>query len=245
MKNIYLLLIVITCYSCAVFRNSNNQIILDKWYTVDAGQDDIMFKSDGTFLFLPSSFDESGIDTLSYGTWKVDNDFIEITSDSKFFNRIFDAEVKESFSDSKDSIYVYVEDADVGSWDAVETYPYLVFEVGFTTTDKKNRFENYFHSDVIKDMAKIHVFDSLNFPEIKIQIYPNIRNYPRKINTEYAHVFSFKRASNSVNTFHVKILDFDYKYFAYNRFNKEYIKIVNQDTLLWDGVKCYRRNVKN
>jgi hypothetical protein len=201
MKKIYLFLLVIFCYSCAVFKPKSSQIILDKWYTVDAGQDDIMFKSDGSFIFIPPSFDKSGIDTLSFGTWKIDNDFIEITSDSIFFNVVFDAEIKESFSGSKDSIYVYVEDADVGSWDAVETYPYLVYDVGFTTTDKKNKFKNYSHSNVIKNIAKLHVFDSLNFPEIVIQIYPDIRNYPRKINTEYAHVFSFKRTSNSVNTF--------------------------------------------
>lgn len=247
MKNIYLILMLIIICSCASFKIENKKIILDAWYVVEVEQNKVIFKSDGTFDFFTPSYDLLSLDsmTLSYGTWKIEDNLIEISSNPKLFDNQFKVEVKESFSGSKDSIYIYVENEELGGMYVNEVFkPYILYEAYIHFYDSYYKSKRGITSDVFSRKTKVYPEENFQIQKIELGIYPNIMSLPRNAEVEYAETISYKIKNNQNNTFHIRIVDFHYNHFSFKRYIGEYIKIIDEDTLIWDGKKCFREQIK-
>lgn len=189
-------------------------------------QESIIFNSDNSFTLL--SFSEF-TDTLSYGKWKALNNFIELNSDSKILKEYYYVKVEESFSRSKDSIYISIENRLDGLIDYDEVFtPYLYFNVDrYLASGGFEAGEQF-----IQDISFLNKNKPLKFT---LNIIPNLFIYPEKISVRGFKTVPYEIKNFENNTYKITIVDFDKKHFAYRQLKGDYMRIVDKDTLFWNN----------
>lgn len=229
MNKYILLLLIVSFTSCSVFQGPEN--ISGSSYMGKDSQESIEFNNDKFILRGFSDF----IDTLSYGTWKKEGNMLVLDSDKKICSDFFDVEVQESFSGSKDSVYISIENKPDGLTDAADVFtPYLYYHV--------NRFFSYNQgNESIPFIRNITLLNEPSLLEFNLTIIPNLAIYDMKISGKAFVTYKYQIKSPKNNTFKIRILDFDKRYFAYRRFKGEYVKVIDKNTLLWDN-ELYIRN---
>lgn len=230
MKYFILLIFGVFLFSCSASKSTDLSVV--GTFRGDSSQEFIAFDKDSTFLM--ESFSEF-TDTLSFGVWKVENGFIKVTSDNSIFEEYFPVSVEESFSGLKDSLYISIENKLDGLVDYDGIFePYLYFNVDRYFTDKGFKESEQF-------IETISVSNIKPILEFNINIIPNLYVYPEKISGKALKTIPYRPKSSKSNTFKIKILNFDKKYFAYRQLMEDYIKILDKNTLYWNGEKFVRQ----
>lgn len=217
--------------SCSVFTTANKTKFIPGTF-IDDYESEISFSEDGSYVIKEYLFykELSQLDTLSFGKWNFEDGFLRLYSD-RYFLEDLDISVVESVSGSKDSIYIKLQNENPKYMTKGDTlYPYS-FAV-FTHTLTESQEYGYTTECTLKRMDKLKQFSIL--------LYPNPEVYEAEIdfNTLSAAGYKIKDVQN--NTFHVKVKDFNYKKFALKILHGYYVKVVDNDTIIFDNIKYYR-----
>lgn len=223
MKYITILLIGFL-FSCSICKK-NKAIKISGSFIGKESQETIVFDNESFMLLSPSDF----IDTLSYGKWIAEDNMLLLYSDKKISPDDFNMEVEESFSGSIDSIYICVENRPEGLYNYDNTFtPYTYFNVERNfVNDEFDRSSQFVKNISLPNSHLLSVFNLI--------LSPNLIIYPEKVSGRAFRTSFYKVKSYKNNTFKIKITEFNSIFFAYRRFNGDYIKIINSDTLLWDN----------
>lgn len=233
MKKFILLFVITILFSCSISKNDKMSTISGNTYIGKNSQERLNF-ADGKFTLRGIT---EFIDTLSYGTYTLDNNIITINSNKKLFTDYFEIEVNESFSGSKDSIYVSVDNFINGLYDYENNYaPYLYFN--FNSYSIKNEFE-----ESIQFAESIYLANKRSLSKFNLNIIPNLFVYPEKTSGKVFHTYFHEVKSRDNNTFKIKIKGLEEKIFALRIFDGDFIKILNNDTLLWNN-ELYIKNFR-
>ncbi len=176
-------------------------------------------------------------DSITYGNWKIDNNFLVLSTPKKLSTFFIDSNIIEKQKVSKDSLYFiinnpiekYYENQGVKVrnlnyqiiiYSNLETFDREIMPKIFNTNhiviSKPEGMELYSYEVVINISCQMPV---RNIATRHINIIP----YPYKV----------KNVEN--NYFEINIPKLDYKYVSVRRLDNDYVKIIDSKNLLWDG----------
>lgn len=206
MKEFFYILGFATCVANFLFNGTEE-------YRGGESEERLILKKNGEFLLLSPSYEDFN-DSLSYGKWAKNSDMLTLTTSEKLMKDLFETEVVESNSGSPDSIYVYIQNPEVGLTDVDQRfYPYVFYNL------QGLRYNGHgFESELFS--KKLVLPRNSNIFEFNICIFPNLTVYPLKISTNYLRTYKFKPNDIKCNTYHITIKHFNPRYFSYRRFKK-------------------------
>lgn len=240
MLNRYYLIavIIIVTVSCKSFDYTSDQICFEPSTFEKEDGTKYIFNADGTYRFLNNQDLVGGMedfDTISFGKWRVEKNFVVINSHDKLGNKYPEIKVTESLTRSKDSLYFFIQNDYAGIYKLGPDYeplfsPYFYYKIDLNGSVNKEIYNNRFGKKFTLPIHKEDTFRGFSF-----YIYPEIDNYSFDIVYNRMYTQSYSIINQSNNTFTVTIKDFSFKNFLYKRYKEEYIKIVDCNILLWDG----------
>jgi len=223
-----LIIVVLTLSACKISKVEKYQLLNGSFYNREI-QREIHFNRDDFLLSNSSPYDE--VDTLSYGSYIIKDNLLELSSSKEIFNDHPKIVVKEFFSGFQDSIYIIIDNPEIGFTvfrDNVEKLiPYSSY-----TFNSHHFNKSYSKSDLFSKRKTI--YKNSNISVFSLTIVPNVLVYPSDIYKNTFQTIDYKPKNIANNTFLIKI-DFNWKQFAYKEFRGEYVKIINSDTLMWDN----------
>lgn len=221
----YLLAILICfLFGCSTKYNYKYDTKIDGTFVGNNSNNILTFKNNDYVLLSTSNF----TDTISYGKWYSENNFITLKSDLSMLKNIFNIKIDESLSTNRDSIYFSIENDLNGLYDYEDNYyPYLYFSVNRYFSDGSYNESKPFINKISLANKSIIKFN--------ITIVPNLFVYPEVVSGQAFKTYLYEIKTKGNNNFKIKILDFKDKCFSYKAFQSEYIKIISNDTLMWDN----------
>lgn len=240
-----ILLSIIMCLSCSTYKKMD----LSKFAGVFIGKesrDRIVLTSDNMFYYLApkgSKYDENwGLDTMSFGSWQFDENYIELNSSKKILGRFLSMDVEESKLPNIDSIFVEIDcpyerillkqmpfKINTLNWFNSRPFHYYV-------CFKSNN--NLFTSDSQLKKGGNSIFylnhdKNLLIRELSIEIIPDNLNYPGFVAYKSLYTIPYRIKDQSSNYFKITIPEFIFRYLNYRRFYGEYVRVKSKNVLLW------------
>ena len=199
------------------------------------------------FVFLDTSTQEhmnpyDCCDTISYGKWQIDpKGLIMLTSLEELNTYHLDIEVFESRSYSQDSLYFIIENP-------IEDYykktnrkrRHIEYKIGIGSNKISfdQSFQNKRYSTNVFSIAKI---DNLNIYSFGITIIVDPEIRLKNLNTMIVNTLYYDIKNTESNVFKINIPDLSFNYLSYKRLNSDYLKIVNNNKLIWDGQEYIKK----
>lgn len=190
----------------------------------------LLIKQDGSFSFL--NHERRGkvfqLDTISFGSWKLDGDFIVLNTPKSINSSRLKVEVEESYIPNSDSLVVEIlnpyEDY-YRNYGGRRLFDY-VFSI--------DSYESNLGPEIYMQGNKISLCktESNKIVNISIYIIPNCFLYPSTLafNCLETDLYLFKNRSS--NYIKVTIPQLTLEYIGYVRFKEEYVKITPNKLLL-------------
>src|SRR5690606_13029348 len=170
-------------------------------------------------------------DTIAYGKWLMDNNFLVLSSPEELSTFYLNVNVVEEFQENKDSIAFVIQNP-------IEKY---------SKQDEKEPNELYYKINVMTNdgntISKVGNTNTIKIKKVEgismveIEVYPNYNIDIRDISARVVYTMPYQAKNPKANIFKIDIPELSYSYLAYKRLNQDYIKIVNKSTLLWNGLE--------
>lgn len=174
---------------------------------------------------------------VSFGNWKIDEDKLLILNSSNPIYENFFIDFDVSFNDiATDSIY---------------------FKIDIPIQPNENKFFSYelnitydgeydFGKQLSKPFKKQLI--SIKMPPfgVKIKSIGVTINYERPFSNSIEHYLGITTVSTIEkevphHNYYILKIPIDLCYFEYERYNEEYVKIIDQNTLMWNNIKYLRK----
>jgi len=173
-------------------------------------------------------------DTLSYGNIEYSSkDFLLTLTSVKYLNDEFlNFNVEESQVINQDSVkFIFTNPIENHYKRFNESYRELLYSVEIVNSD---------FQDIISDKNPIVISSDNEIKEFQIKIYPKYDIPLYQLETREVKLKTYKVVNSKANVFKINIPKLDYGYFSFKRLKGDYIKVVNENKLIWDG-KTYIR----
>ncbi len=172
-------------------------------------------------------------DTIAGGTYVTNNKIkmLELSSDYMIRNNVLKVFVKEKIHTGlKDSIAIYIDNP---IYDLNGHHEPLMFEIELLGMGRdQNRYR--------KDGSSYMTFKSIkNLYGISLNIYPKLPDVMlSNIGITGIELFEgmYSVEDPNSNVFEISIPDLTYDFLTLKRLDKDYVQIIDNDKLLWDGV---------
>lgn len=231
---LYVSCICISIFSCGVKPRNKNKI---EGIYLNKGNPhlELSFKY-GRFLlkdeYSQSKYTQDCCDTISYGYWQKEyGNFISLTSPEKFRSSYVDILVEEKIDSSVNDIKFIIKNGMEDYYDNARS------------SERYRKYELRINSDYFSKLSEI-TYDSniisidkenLLVNEFEINILIDKKISLNNLGIEYIHAIPYKVKNNKSNLFIIKIPDLHLSFLSHRRLNQDYVKILNDSTLFWDG----------
>lgn len=168
-------------------------------------------------------------DTIAYGNWKKENDFLSFSSPKELSTFYLNTIIKEETVLSNDSVIFVIDNPIERS----------------LKKENKNSRDLYYSIDVgtksngiISKKSNSNVFKIKNVKginKIEITIYPSIDINLRSIANKEFYTLPYEVKNTNTNIYNIDIPKLNYGYLSYKRLNNDYVKVISKDKLLWEG----------
>ncbi len=250
MKKLYLpLLFCLLCYGCRLNITTNKSDISGAFFKKGSFCEKLVF-NESEFYYVNTCMSNDYIaqyiccDTLARGKYLIDKnqDLVNISSDFEITQNILNFHVKEEIDPSiKDSVVIIFNSPII---DKKRFHKNLIFEVSLIT--KYNA--SYIKSDKsILSSKSVKDFDGTNDDLIGVIviIYPKsdmlLSNFGiYKIPVFIEEMYPIKNPK--ANKFEISIPNLTYEFIALKRLNNDYVKIENENKLIWDGKEYIKKS---
>lgn len=195
----------------------------------ETGQNLIIKQDGGFFLFNHERRDKVfQLDTMSFGSWRLEGDFIVLNTPKSINSSRLKVEVEEGYIPNSDSLVVEIlnpyEDY-YRNYGGRRLFDY-VFSI--------DSYESNLGPEIYMQGNKISLYKTENNKIVNISIYiiPNCFLYPSSLafNNLETYLYLFKNRSS--NYIKVTIPQLTLEYIGYVRFKEEYVKITQNKLLL-------------
>lgn len=239
-----LIAVLFISFSCTTKNIEIKQRKIIGIYNLKGLKKSIQLSESGRFFIFDSTtyghqkFESNFCKLKSYGQWHFHKkDFIEINTSEDILYPYLNATVT-SDSLGNDSLYFYIKTNIPKELERFVTYSLIIDYEG--EYDFKKEFSKSFHSNVIA-LNKPHFGVKLNSLIVSLR-YTNPNNmFDNKIGFEFVSTDELK-LNKMDDYFVIEIPDLDICYFEYARYKGDYIRILNQHTLLWNNEKYEKTN---
>lgn len=219
-------------YSCKTI--NINGVYVQKDYK----RNELHFKKNKTFINLDkfSKTDSSYYrccDTLSFGIYKIiNNSFIELNSPKELSTFYLNLNVIEN-NIKKDTLYIKINNPIENNYNlnSEREIKYLIY-LNSNNKDISNMLKNKIIS---KNSIKIPINENFEVYDIEIIIYvePTIRI--KEKNVDVINTIFYKILNKKSNSLEINIPKLTYEYINYKRLSNDYIKIISENKMIWDG----------
>lgn len=160
-------------------------------------------------------------------------DNLVVLNSHQRISKNFKLDVKESFSRSSDSIYFDINNSLEGVYDYRDKFLPLYYYYSLELLPRENYpfFEETLRSNHFnfQNKAPIDAF--------VIRMMPNLFTYPMEIESTCLYSVVYSVNSTNSNTFKINIQNFDFMYFYFKSFVDEYVRIIDDRTLMCHNEK--------
>lgn len=193
-------------------------------------------KPNGTFSLTYSDKFLNNVTTwylknLGFGTWKKEGDFLVFNSPDDIKSNVLDIFVEEKVINS-DSLTFEIHSPYEKKWgsDQLRLFKYEIL----LASPQANVGDLY----EMNESAKSFLLEKgFKINGIILSIVPDPYYYPNKLTFNYLKGQYYIVKNPNANYFKINIPDFTLEYIGYMRFKNEYIKIIDDRTLLLRGEK--------
>jgi hypothetical protein len=178
------------------------------------------------------------LDTLSFGTWRQENNFVVLNTPKSIESQKLKIIVEESFNPNSDSLVLEIFNPYENFSNQYEkvnrVFSYLFF---IDSYESKYGPEIYMKGNRIA-LPKLITDKIVN---LNLTIVPNSYLYPCPLAFNYLTTDMYTFRNRDANYIKIDIPDFTFNYIGYLRFDKEYVRIKNS-TLLIRGKEFKKSN---
>jgi hypothetical protein len=241
----YLFFTILFVTTCSISSNVTQEKTLVGVFIGSESKERITLDSNHKFIIMApqgSLFDDlNKIDTISYGTWNIDKEFLVLNSAKEILGQFLHLCVKEAYV-TQDSITVeitnpYEEEltkrivaANNKAFYKTRPFYYVVNftgnNVGFVSKSGTIRGGN---------IIKYQGYNDLKISSISITIIPDNFNYPGYLSYKLVYTLPYETMNPNSNYFKINIPDFTSNYMNYRRLKGEFVKILGRDKLQWNN----------
>jgi len=237
MKILLYFICTLILIGCKVSVSKYNNYKIQGIYQSEESLKRIEFIENGNFLIIPYTGDYSYEpnypyqDTLSFGNWSIKKDLIILNSSIKLDYAFLEVEVTEAYETSKDNNYVsfIIENKNLGYTTVDKILPLIYYQIHVKFNDGVETTTDLFSKEFVINKR------NRTINEFSIKCFPNVEVYPYNITVNKTNSVNYKLVGNEANLFRIKFKDFNPNYFSYVRLNGDYIKILNNDSLVWNN----------
>lgn len=211
----------------------------------DDRSNELVLNPNSSFLYwLPDSYlgaEHGCCDTIAYGKWAFEpNNMITLSSPAKELQNL-DINVQESKYEYQDTVYISVQNPLEQYLSKKDVSPREVYYTAGIMVEGEQSF--------LRQITETHTFSVLKFYNPKklplqtihivaylVPAYPPIFPPPNFIDgPKIARTKTYDVKSAGSNRFSVYIPDLTVQYFQIRHLNRDFVKIVNDHQLEWDG----------
>jgi len=222
-----LILIILTLLSIDVYAQKD---VIGKYVGKESNRT-IILKKDGGFYLLNEGRGIMfyHIDTLSFGSWKICNNFIILNSSESIKSRKLKVNVQESYNPNSDSLLVEI-------FNPYEDFS-RKYEKGhriFKYVFYIDSYEGRFGPEVCMKSNKISLPKSSydKIVNMVITIIPNSYLYPYRLAFNYLETDTYTFSDRNSNHIKVTIPNFTFEYIGYERFREECVRLIRNELIL-------------
>jgi hypothetical protein len=174
-------------------------------------------------------------DTIAVGKYKLETEnLISISSLESLNFSYLHFDTKEKQDSSKDSLVFIIDNPIEEHYKKYnEKFRELYYNIEIQYKDK--------YIEILTDKNPVFIKKEGVITEFEITIYPKYDIPIREVTTRKVYTLPYKVLDEQSNIFNINITNLDYEYLCYKRLNQDYIKVVNKNKLLWDGVVYTRK----
>lgn len=226
-----LFLIIIT--SCSTPKKSI-QNKFDGIYINEKNKNIQLLVKDGNFLHINKEPRKDlalfkCCDTLSYGKVEYLNkaSLLAFTSSKDSNGEYLTFTIEEYEDVNQDSIqFIFTNPIENHYKKFKESYRELLYAVEVLNGDFQN---------IISDKNPVSIASKNGIKEFQIKIFPKYDIPLNHLEIREVKLKPYKVINNKANVFKITISQLDYGYLAFKRLNEDYVKIVTNSKLIWDG----------
>ena len=181
-------------------------------------------------------------DTITLGNWTIDDrGLLSLSSPEGMSSFFVNMDVVEEKKTTKDSIYLTVNNPIESFYkktnSTVKDISYqLVFTTNKSTFDNKVALKTFNTNRVVIPRP-----EGLKISQLELVVYIDCKISLKNLETREVYTLPYEVQNVEANIFKIDIPKLDYKYLSYRRLNKDYIKIINKNKLLWDGKEYLKK----
>lgn len=227
-----ILILAMTCALFTFLKDTFSQDSLAGKYHCAGVLKSLVVNEDGNYFLLNEDPRRIyyRIDTLSFGKWKLDGDFIVLNTSKSIAGQKIDVVIEEHYKPG-DSLILEISN------------PYenfakkMVGEREFHYIFSIDSYSGSFGPSISMKNNRIALYKSNNDKIFSIYfiIIPNSFLYPYPLAFNYLITDNYIIKNNDANYLKVSIPKFTYEYIGYIRFNSEYVKIIDKNKLKLRG----------
>lgn len=173
-------------------------------------------------------------DTIAYGIWKTEGDGFVSLSSPEDLGEFVDLRVEESKKDLPKNNVVFVIDNPIESHyqKFEEDYRELSYNINISTGI------DFIERKAESNTVETKIEGDITEFEITILVKSDI---PLRESLREVYTLPYKVKNPKSNYFRVSIPELTYGFLSYKRLKDDYVKIISENKLLWDG-KEYSKN---
>lgn len=181
-------------------------------------------------------------DTITLGDWTIDDRGLLVLSSPEEMNGFFvNMDVLEESKTTKDSIYFIINNPIERFYKNTDrSVKDISYQLALTTN--KSTFDSKIALKTFdSNRIAIPKPEGLKISQFEIVIYVDCKISLKNLETREVYTLPYQVQDLSTNVFKVEIPQLDYGYLSYRRLNRDYIKIINKNKLLWDGKEYLKK----
>lgn len=174
-------------------------------------------------------------DTIAVGSWEIeDRGLLSVSSPEESSTFFMNMDVVEEEASSKDTIYFSINNDIEEHYRATGNKRDVSYQLAITSN--KSTFDsNIALKRYDSNTIAIPIVEGLKISQFELIIYIDCGIPLKNLETREVYTLPYDLRNPKANVFKVNIPQLDYGYLSYRRLNKDYIKIINKNKLLWDG----------
>lgn len=243
MHQFFCFAVCLLIFGCGTYKNITDSIY-GKYVQVNEPSKSLNF-FDGNFVYIDDGQDGSHLanyrccDTISKGEFVIDDlrGLVELSSPVYFSKNTLNVEVIEKEDNTKPDSLVFIFDNPISNEN--EYHKELTYSIEIFSEEV---------SKLKKSDEAMVVFDRVNdLKTILISVYPKSDILLSNFGTNKIDlVKGYNNVINpNSNTFIIKTSDLNYEFLNHKRLVMDYVKIVDNKTLQWDGKKYIKEDSGN
>jgi len=181
-------------------------------------------------------------DTIALGNWAIeDRGLLTLTSPEGMDSFFVNMNVTEEIKTTNDSIRFIIDNPIESFYKKTgRNFKDISYQLSLTTN------KSVFDSKIAQKTFDSNIIiipkpEGLKISQFEIAIYIDCKISLKNLETREVYTLPYQVQDLSSNVFNIDIPQLDYEYLSYRRLNKDYIKIVNKNKLLWDGKEYLKK----